>query len=576
MSIAAVPHRAEALRTCAPVSPSAATAEESASARPWARAARGFRPLCVASASLALLLGTPSCDTGSTPPSGKPESVASAEPEEAYPFAIVKRPDPRKSLQRPKAILFIVIDTLRADHLGCYGSTLGLTPNLDRIAAHSILFENAIATSSWTRASVASMFTSRFPTSNGCLTRDDRLAEDSVTIAEVLSSRGGYNCIGISGNGNAGWSLGFDQGFYWFRAPGLKERRKYDNDPPDAVKVTGESITKHAVKALVELEKTYHPDKPLFLFTHYVDPHDPYLPHPGLLGEPEPAGRWSGSRTNLLEMDRMLHALTEVDKERIRHLYRGEVKYCDAMVGELLKNLSAKLDLAKDVMVVVTSDHGEGLWDHGFRDHGTDLFEEQVRVPLMIHWPGMTVEDARLVKEPVSLVDIAPTMLAAAGLEAPPEFQGYDLSPYRTATTRGQKGGFVYTEMNLDTKNFEALRSARYKLVRNRAMKLGDSRSFQLFDLVSDPKEQVDLLGTPGGPSAAAADALGQHQELLWTWSSAIVEAAGDTLDRKPLDLAELDPDTLQLLRGLGYISAAELEGATKSSKDAKGSGDGK
>ncbi|MBL8900066.1 MAG: sulfatase [Planctomycetes bacterium] len=522
------------------------------------------------------MLPMASCERGSTSTETSKEVAATPAGAAAYPFAIVKRPDPRKSLKRPKAILFIIIDTLRADHLGCYGSTLGLTPNLDSIAKYSIVFENAMATSSWTRASVASMYTSRYPTSNGCLTREDLLAEDAVTLAEELARLGGYKCIGIYGNGNAGWDMGFDQGFMWYRTPPIHEQRKYESDPPDALKFPADSITRHALKALQQKSEGNYRDRPVMLVTHYVDPHDPYLPHPGLLNEPEPAGRWSGSRTNLLEMDRMSHALTEMDKERIRFLYRGEVKYCDAAVGELLHNLSAIMDLAKDTMIVVTSDHGEGLWDHGFRDHGTDLFEEQVRVPLLIHWPGMTANDARIISEPVSLVDIAPTILAAAGLDSPPEFQGADLSPWRTAPPLSPKNGFVFTEMNLDEKNFEALRSARYKLVRNRSMELGASRSFQLFDLVSDPKEMVNLLETSGDLQPEAAKVLEQHQELLWTWSSAVLEAAGDEVERKHLDLAELDPTTLQLLRGLGYISATEFENAKQSSNKSKGSGDGK
>ena len=260
--------------------------------------------------------------------------------------------------QPPAGVVLIVVDALRADHVGSYGSDQGLTPHLDELAEEGYVFENAIATSSWTRASIASMFSSRYPTAISVVGRDDSIGSSVVTVAEVLQVLGNFQTLGVSTNANAGAQYGFAQGFDTFLAP--ESEGSY---PGDFAVPIAETVTRTALALLDERDLS----RPFFLFLHYVDPHDPYLPHPGLLDSVEPSGRFDGSRRRLQEMDRTAPSdLTEADVERIKFLYAGEVKYADAWIGALLAGLRDR-GLHDDTLIVVTADHGEGLWDHAPR-----------------------------------------------------------------------------------------------------------------------------------------------------------------------------------------------------------------
>lgn len=470
-------------------------------------------------------------------------------------FRLRPRPRVASGAELPRAVVLIVIDTLRADHLGCYGSTRGLTPTIDAFAARSITFRQAVAPSSWTRSSVASLLTSRYPTALACLDREDVLQEEELTLAELLRSRG-FHTLAVSANGNAGRAFGFTQGFdVFYDEPPWDARRRYEDDPEAARKITGDIVTAAALH-LVETRDEAARRRPLFLFAHYVDPHDPYFPHDGLLDEPVPAGRFSGSRTDLDRMKRMRAEHTEVDRERIRHLYRREVRYGDQRLGDLFLGLHQAFGSLDDLLVIVTADHGEGLWDHGERAHGCDLYEEQTHVPLLVHLPGMTEADARVVERPVSLVDVAPTILDVCGFPRPEEFQGVPLRMLWEQGTRGADHEYLYSEMSIDGRDFEALRSERYKVVRDRSRPLGSADAYQLFDLLDDPRERIDLARSQD-PDVLTL--LARYQEYLWRWSSRIAASgAVEGGSGATIDLEALDPSTRAALYGLGYIGAKE------------------
>ena len=230
-------------------------------------------------------------------------------------------------------VVFIIIDTLRADHVGAYGGKGNLTPNIDALAREGLVFENAIASSSWTRSSVASMITSRYPTKIGVLGRSDAIPDSVKTLAEVLKERG-FNTQGVVTNSNAGKSFGFDQGFDRFVFP-----EKTEGYSQDAQTFVAEGVTETALKLIDSLPG----NEPTFLYLHYQDPHDPYLPHPGFPQASAPTGRFSGSRKDLNIMDSTpVSQLLQADIERIRHLYAGEVAYCDYWIGELLRGLKSR------------------------------------------------------------------------------------------------------------------------------------------------------------------------------------------------------------------------------------------
>jgi arylsulfatase A-like enzyme len=501
----------------------------------------------------------------------------------------------------PKGIVLVVVDTLRSDHLGCYGDPRGLTPELDELAAESVVFANTVAASSWTRSSMAAMFTSRYPSEIGMLKREDVVPDPVVTLAEALQE-GGVQTLGVSTNMNAGTRFGFAQGFDLF-----VEKLPKVSYPDDPMRVPAEAVTKRAARVLDERD----PERPFLLYVHYIDPHSPYFEHPGLLDEPEPPGRFGGSERDLAVLDAQKpEEHRPEDLDRIRWLYAGEVKYCDLWLGELFDELRAR-GLWDDVLVMVTSDHGEGLWDHGERDHGTDLYEEQIDVPLLVKFPvgdgiAPTVTDAI-----VGHVDLAPTLLTTLGLPVPGEYRGADL---RAAVRAGRGDGRFnhgYSEMRRGIRDLESIEDGRTKFIRNRGydrkgdasgrvhtVRPGDTLNSlserylanrgqyrwllrdnpQLGIPVESPLDtplpvgatltipdripnavdpvawRFDLVGDPGETSNLAEGPLSTDDVLVKLMQRIADENLARAIASDSVDMSDLDPELLEELRGLGYV----------------------
>lgn len=358
---------------------------------------------------------------------------------------------PEQATPSARGAVLIVIDTLRADHVGVYGAPADLTPRIDAFAQDAVVYADALAASSWTRPAVASLFTGRYPTAVDMLTKQDALSDELETLAEQLSAAG-VSCRAVSTNGNAGRSFGFAQGFEAFHddLPGT-------GYPGDVQVTPAEAVTAKALEVLEALPA----ESPFFLFLHYVDPHAPYLPHPEQQAGDVPPGRFDGSRARLNALEKLSAAdRTAEDEARIRYLYAGEVRYCDAWIGTLLDELSLRHDL-DELLVLITSDHGEGLWDHGLRGHGQDLYEEMIRVPLVVRFPHGRGPTHGRVEGFVNHVDVAPTVLSAFGLEVPEVMQGRDLT-----VSRGN--AFGYSEMDQLGIDLESVSDGRTKLIRDR------------------------------------------------------------------------------------------------------------
>jgi arylsulfatase A-like enzyme len=303
----------------------------------------------------------------------------------------------------PRLILFVVIDTLRADHVGAYGAGPDSTPALDDLAQRSFVFDQATATSSWTRSSIASMLTARYPTSLHVLGRDDAISDDATTAAEILSAHG-WHAAGVFSNGNASPELGFAQGVVEVRRPTL-----VNGYPNDFQKFTAEGVTAEAVASLRAWHAAGPSAAPLFLFVHYIDPHDPYLPHPELMPSPEPAGRYSGARP---ELDRIDHVppgeLAASDVARIKHLYEGEVRYCDRGSGAP-RQLDA-LGVGERAMIVLTADHGEGSGTMAGADTASTSIRSRSASRSSCTTPAWRPRTPRIAA-PVSLLDLVPAIL---------------------------------------------------------------------------------------------------------------------------------------------------------------------
>lgn len=349
-------------------------------------------------------------------------------------------PAPTPPAARARNVVLIVIDTLRADHLGAYGHARATSPRIDAFARESAVFERAYSHSPWTMPSVASMFTSLEPKDHGIADWKQPLDRGLLTLAEVLKARG-FRTEGYVSHGVLSRLYQFDQGFDVYDASVVEGRL------PREI-TTAREVTDLALQAL---ERPL--PEPFFLWVHYFDPHDAYLKHDG-------------------------HDFGERPIDR----YDSEIAYTDVHVGRLLDAL-ARRGLADSTVVALLADHGEGFGAHRHLQHTVTLFEELIRIPFVLRVPGVP---GQRVRDVVRAVDLAPTLLSLLGLPAPPEFKGQPVE-LRGSRFRAEPARAVVAETQRFA-DLRALRVGRFKLIQDRAA--GRAR---LFDLEQDPDEQRNL-----------------------------------------------------------------------------------
>jgi len=336
--------------------------------------------------------------------------------------------DPLHETRRPNVIVYL-IDTLRADHVSAYGYERDTTPTIDALAAESIVFENAYAPSSWTHPSVGTLFTGVLPSRHGAKRPDQRLRPDLVTLAGVLRSHG-YATHGFTCNPAIDPVFGYDRDFDSYARYGeMKEGSQI-------------SLVHDPVEAFLRERAERDDDQPLFLFVHVCAPHEPYAP-------PAP-------------FDTRFAARDETPAEHQRALYDGEIAYSDAEFGKLLDNLHA-LGLFDDSVFVLLSDHGEEFGEHGRWLHGRSLFEEVLRVPLVVRLPG-AAHGGRRVEARATLADVLPTVLSVVGIAPPDHLDGLDL----TASWLGKplmRRQPLFFELDLRRDRLDALIVDDYKII---------------------------------------------------------------------------------------------------------------
>jgi arylsulfatase A-like enzyme len=335
----------------------------------------------------------------------------------AWAPAVVAAGHREGSAERPN-VLFVVIDTLRHDHMTSYGYERDTAPEIDaRLARRGTVMEDAYSQAPWTLPSVVSYMTGRYP---GELLGDDPAAyglpEGVTSLTEEMAALG-YRTAGFVANPALHEGNGMARGFETFHSPqGIQ-----------GLELHADSINRRAIPWL-----RAHRDEPFFLYVHYIDPHDPYW-NPDLVDGRSPwfedpggiSGRWvHGVYTGRLPVDDL-----ERTVEHFTALYDSEIRYVDRAVAELLAAIPP--EVLADTLIVLTSDHGEELYDHGGWKHGHTLYEDQIHVPLIFRWDGRIPAGRRL-PGTVRLVDVAPTLLSAAGGEVPASWQGEDLLPALT------------------------------------------------------------------------------------------------------------------------------------------------
>jgi arylsulfatase A-like enzyme len=301
-------------------------------------------------------------------------------------------------------IIVIVLDATRPDHLSCYGYNNIRTPNIDNIARKGIKFTNALSTSCWTVPAISSLFTSLYPISHGCHAEHLYLQERNLTLAEILR-QAGYFTAGFISNGWLHSRFGFNQGF-----------QLYDDKVNEANKIERNAInTNKAIKA--QLRNGVK--KPFFLFVHYIEPHIPYFSHPSnQLSTPEEENIIKESLSRQMK-------LGQGPSPELINLYDGEIAFLDYHIGELLKFLNEK-DMLKNTIIILTADHGEFLGEHDLLTHCFALYDQVLKVPLIISYPTAFPQNETC-HQLVSINDILPTILDACGIKFDGEIAGKSL-----------------------------------------------------------------------------------------------------------------------------------------------------
>jgi len=357
-------------------------------------------------------------------------------------------------------VVLVSLDTVRADHLGFHGYSRPTTPNLDRLASSSVVFENAISQSAWTRPAHASMFTGLYPSEHGMVAVDRNVALDPrwPTLASVLGANG-YATAAFTGGGNMSAHFGFDTGFDTYRSPGRR---------------IGDAL------ADVDAWLDTIDDRPFFLFVHGYDAHRPYRAEPqdraalGVSGAPSLRGINRACREGRSPAD-----VAPYVEEYDAAVHRG-----DRAIGRLLESL-ARRGRMDDTIVVVTSDHGEEFLEHGACFHIRSLYREIVHVPLVYYVPG--IAPRRVAQMVPASVSVAPTILDIVGIGRRLR-EGPSLSPFLDGR-RVPAFDYVVSETAVRYPGrrygyVRALTGEREKLIR---WSLGERH--QYFDLTKDPGE---------------------------------------------------------------------------------------
>jgi arylsulfatase A-like enzyme len=407
-------------------------------------------------------------------------------------------------------VVLISIDTLRSDQLGSYGNRLGLTPHLDQLAAGGVMFEEAITAAPWTLPAMASVFTGLDPHHHGAgaiTNRHDPLGRSAVppgswTLATSLHDRG-YRTHAIVTNPYLALRYGFGPGFDGYENLTVESEvflvtrettagRLLAWLRPDLVIADrGETVSARAVRWL----GTVGSERPFFLWLHYIDPHPPYsrageTGHKSFRGDSlfgaaaiEPALTLTSPDVARLRSGEI--RLNAEEQDVVRALYRAEVARVDAAVGDVLGALERR-GLAAETLVVCLSDHGEEFWEHGGVEHGHTVYDELVRVPLLVRWPGHVPAGARA-GGVVRLTDVAPTILDLLGLPAPAAQDGSSLVPLLRGEAVAPRAALV--ENLLFAEERRALRTHDRKYIR------WANGKEEVYDLAADPLERRDLAG---------------------------------------------------------------------------------
>lgn len=463
---------------------------------------------------------------------------------------------------RPVNVVIVLVDTLRADHLGTYGYPRPTSPHIDRLARSSVVFEEAISQATYTKPAVASLLTGSFVHRHGVISSRDALGPELTTLAEQLRAHG-YQAAAFSANPWITPEFRFERGFDHFesnraidvqltvlyrflrRVGGMVGQRGGGEMTKWLLRASGEPNPSNSrrdellTESLLGWLENNH-DRPFFIYAHLIGPHDPYDP-------PEEAVRpfrdpsWDGVPAPTRPPERVLsvfetaRSLDPPLRQMLIAQYDGAIAFVDGLVGRIVAKLEG-LGLLDRTLLIITSDHGEEFYEHGNWGHGVRLYQEMVRVPLLFRLPGVLAPGRRA--DPAMLVDVFPTVCALVGISCGmPQLNGRDLF-----TDSGQAPPVAFSE-------YFSVEGGSYvsRMVLQNGMKLiethdaarGQRRS-ELFDLRTDPTEQRNVFSA------------GEEQSEMVARLRGLLDGFAEAAPRHA-PAAKLDEKTREALRALGY-----------------------
>jgi arylsulfatase A-like enzyme len=452
-------------------------------------------------------------------------------------------------------VVFVLVDALRADHLGCYGYERETSPHLDALAADGTRFENAVSPAPWTLPTMGTIWTSLYPCVHGATKPSDlaqwmrdkktfrpasSLHESRTTLAEVLSGAG-FSTVAYVDGSYPGRVFGFAQGFDRFVEDQLR----------------GIRLNAEALFYWLDRKRPEH----FFVYLHVVEVHSPYSPPKVPLQfrgrksaharrvqrvlarereryadfdfDPDYEGPADGSWDYLGKL--RAGDGTRRDLEHVVALYDRGIAYTDFWIGKLVAGLK-KRGLYDDTVIIVTSDHGDEFFDHGRLEHGTSYYEEMMRVPLIVRVPGEG--QGKVIRQQVGLIDIMPTVLDLVGVRHSLDLQGVSLRPLLDGA--GAPERLMFAEASMVPALDAAVRTNHWKYIH-----WAGQRRQELYDLEADPRERHNLCAERLEPCAPWAREVQRWREEM--------KQTKARLALPPPEPAVIDERTRERLRALGY-----------------------
>ncbi|MCE9593201.1 MAG: sulfatase [Planctomycetes bacterium] len=330
------------------------------------------------------------------------------------------------------SILLISIDSLRPDHLGCYGYRAPTSPTIDAVAKEGLRFQTAVSTTSWTLPSHAAMFTGLYDSAHGLVDNGLALAPSHRTLAEILKDAG-YQTAGFFGGPYLHPTYGLGQGFDHYQscmtvlADDLDATKVRESSRADEGASHHDITSPRTVEEVDKWAKTADA-RPFFAFVHFWDVHYDYLPHPGIIELFDRDYAGSLAPASYMQNPTIGPSMAPRDLQHVLALYDNEIRFVDDHIAKVLATLEAKAGGKDKLLVVITADHGEEFFEHGNKGHQKTLFDEVVKVPMVMRWPGH-LDANRVVDEQVRLIDLLPTLAGTTGAKVPTYVQGRDLFP---------------------------------------------------------------------------------------------------------------------------------------------------